>query len=191
MELSSVSVVVPVYNSEAILGELIVRLEPVLRTYASAFEVVLINDGSQDKSWQVISDLAEKYAFVRGLNLMRNYGQHNALLAGIRAAQNEVIVTIDDDLQHPPEEIPKMLDKLAEGYDVVYGTPEKRQHGLWRNIASEIIRLILQGVVGADTARKAGPGGRHALPPFPCGMIPGRRGGPVIRFVSWSLMVLT
>ena len=157
MEHSSVSVVVPVYDSEAVLGELIVRLEPVLRECTSVFEVVLVNDGSHDKSWQVICDLAEKYPFVRGLDLMRNYGQHNALLAGVRAAQYEIIITMDDDLQHPPEEIPRLLDKLAEGYDVVYGTPEKKRHEVWRNMASEMIRLVLRGAMGAETARKAGP----------------------------------
>ena len=84
---------------------------------------------------------------------MRNYGQHNALLAGIRAAQHEVIVTLDDDLQNPPEEIPKLLDKLAEGFDVVYGTPQHQRHGLWRDLASAITKLTLQGAMGAETAR--------------------------------------
>jgi undecaprenyl-phosphate 4-deoxy-4-formamido-L-arabinose transferase len=85
--------------------------------------------------------------------LSRNFGQHNALLCGIRAAQGEAVVTIDDDLQHPPEEIPKLVDKLNEGYDVVYGTPQFQQHGLWRNLASRLTKLALQGVMGAETAR--------------------------------------
>jgi len=84
---------------------------------------------------------------------MRNYGQHNALLCGIRAATGEVIVTMDDDLQHPPEEIPKLLDKLAEGYDVVYGQPDKEQHGLWRDVASRMTKLALASTMGAETAR--------------------------------------
>jgi undecaprenyl-phosphate 4-deoxy-4-formamido-L-arabinose transferase len=70
-------------------------------------------------------------------------------------AKNEIIVTIDDDLQHPPEEIPKLLDKLAEGYDVVYGTPQKEQHGLWRDLASLVTKMALQSAMGAKTARKA------------------------------------
>jgi len=150
---SSISVVVPVYNSEPTLGQLVVRLEPVLRARAGAFEVVLVNDGSQDKSWQVICELAEQHSFVRGLDLMRNYGQHNALLAGIRTARHDIIVSMDDDLQHPPEEIPRLLDKLAEGYDVVYGTPQKEQHGLWRDMASMVSKMVLRSAVGSEEAR--------------------------------------
>jgi len=85
---------------------------------------------------------------------MRNYGQHNALLAGIRAARYELIVTIDDDLQHPPEEIPKLLTRLAEGYDVIYGMPSAEQHGFWRDLASQVTKLALQSAMGAETARK-------------------------------------
>ena len=85
---------------------------------------------------------------------MRNYGQHNALLCGVRAARFDTVVTIDDDLQHPPEEIPKLLSKLSEGYDVVYGMPIKQKHSLWRNLASYFTRLALQGTMGIENARK-------------------------------------
>lgn len=152
--LPSISVVVPVYNSENSLPELINRLESTLCAASSRFEVVLVNDGSRDRSWNVISQIAQDSDWVRGIDLMRNYGQHNALLCGIRMAKNDVIVTIDDDLQHPPEEIPKLLDKLAEGYDVVYGTPQKEQHGLWRDLASLVTKLALRTAMGAQTARK-------------------------------------
>jgi glycosyltransferase involved in cell wall biosynthesis len=84
---------------------------------------------------------------------MRNYGQHNALLCGIQNAQYEIIVTIDDDLQNPPQEISKLLNKLNEGYDVVYGTPQLERHGLWRDLASQITKLVLQNTMGAHTAR--------------------------------------
>ncbi|MGA2136057.1 MAG: glycosyltransferase family 2 protein [Bryobacteraceae bacterium] len=151
----SVSVVVPVYNSAAGLHLLIERLEPVLTACARQFEVILVNDGSHDGSWEAIGQLTERYVFVRGINLMRNYGQHNALLCGIRAARNQVVVTIDDDLQNPPEEIPKLLAKLAEGYDVVYGAPAREQHGLWRDLASQVTKIALQSAVGAETARHA------------------------------------
>lgn len=152
--LPSISVVVPVYNSENSLPELINRLESTLCAASSRFEVVLVNDGSRDRSWDVISQIAQDSDWVRGIDLMRNYGQHNALLCGIRMAKNDIIVTIDDDLQHPPEEIPKLLDKLAEGYDVVYGTPQKEQHGLWRDLASLVTKLALRTAMGAQTARK-------------------------------------
>jgi len=153
-ELRQLSIVVPVYRSEAILPELVRRLEAVLTANVDKFELVLVNDCSPDGSWNVMCDLAREHSWIRLVNLMRNYGQHNALLCGIRTARYEVIVTMDDDLQHPPEEIPKLLAKLAEGYDVVYGTPEEQQHGFGRDFASWITKLALQNVMGADIARQ-------------------------------------
>lgn len=148
------SVVIPVYRSEAILPELVRRLGPVLAGRADEFELILVNDCSPDRSWDVICDLARGYSWIHAINLMRNYGQHNALLCGIRAAQFDVIVTMDDDLQHPPEEIPKLLARLTEGFDVVYGTPEQEQHGLGRDFASWTTKLALQNVMGAEIARQ-------------------------------------
>ncbi len=151
---TSISVVVPVYNGAATLPRLMARVEPVLRGLTSQFEVILVNDGSRDASWPCILDLATRYDYVCGINLMRNYGQHNALLAGIRQARFEVIVTIDDDLQNPPEEVPHLLERLDQGFDVVYGTPDKQQHGLWRDLASSLTKLALQSTMGAETARQ-------------------------------------
>lgn len=150
----SLSVVVPVYKSEAILPDLGQRLSQALPSLAEEYELILINDCSPDRSWDVISDLARQHSWIRPINLMRNYGQHNALLCGIRAARYDVIVTMDDDLQHPPEEIPKLLKVLADGFDVVYGTPEQEQHGLGRNFASWVTKLALQNVMGAEIARE-------------------------------------
>jgi len=147
------SIVIPVFNSERILSTLVERLYTVLVSEVPHMEVILVNDGSQDKSWDKICSLAEKWDWVCGINLMRNFGQHNALLCGIQAAQGEIIVTLDDDLQHPPEEIPKLLHKLAEGYDVVYGIPLKEQHNLWRSIASTLTKLALRSAMGVEIAR--------------------------------------
>lgn len=151
----SVSIVIPVYNSEKSLPELIQRLESVLTSMHCPFEVILVNDGSRDGSWSQISHLAETHSWVHGLDLMRNYGQHNALLAGIRSANYDAIVTLDDDLQNPPEEIPYLLNKLYEGkgFDVVYGTPKREQHGLWRDLASQVTKMALQGAMGVKIAR--------------------------------------
>src|SRR5512138_940835 len=102
------SVVIPVFRSELILDSLVDRLLRVLPTVADDFEIVLVNDGSPDNSWHVIERLAREFRCVRGIDLMRNYGQHNAVLCGIRQAKYEVTVTMDDDLQHPPEEIPSL-----------------------------------------------------------------------------------
>lgn len=146
------SVVVPVFNSEKSLRALVEALSSALPD--QDLELILVNDGSRDRSWDVICELVQEYSWIRGINLMRNYGQHNALLCGIRAARHEIIVTMDDDLQNPPHEIPRMLAKLQEGYDVVYGTPQSENHGLLRDMASRITKIALQGTMGAETARK-------------------------------------
>jgi len=145
---------VPVYRSELGLEELAKRLGGVLSKITPDYELVFVNDSSPDRSWDVISRLAKNNSRVRAIDLMRNYGQHNALLCGIRSAQYDVIVTIDDDLQHPPEEIPKLLAVLNQGYDVVYGTPEREEHGLWRDFASVATKMALQNVMGAEIASK-------------------------------------
>jgi undecaprenyl-phosphate 4-deoxy-4-formamido-L-arabinose transferase len=150
----SISVVIPVYRSADSLPELTVELARALPALAETFEIVFVDDGSPDTSWQVIQQLTHQYAWVHGISLMRNYGQHNALLCGIRAAQYEIVVTMDDDLQHPPSEIANLLAKLHEGYDVVYGAPAHEQHGLWRDLASQITKLALQSSMGVDIARK-------------------------------------
>jgi glycosyltransferase involved in cell wall biosynthesis len=149
----SISVIVPVYNGELTLPDLVRRLEPVLRELAGEYELVLVNDGSRDQSWAVIQTLAREKRWVCGINLMRNYGQHNALLCGIRAARYETVVTMDDDLQHAPEEMPKLIAKLEEGFDVVYGTPEREPHGLWRGLASKLTKFALQRIMGVKEAR--------------------------------------
>ena len=147
------SVVVPVFNSGESLPRLVDRLAPVLRATGERHELVLVNDGSRDNSWSVIKQLAARHPWIQGIGLMRNYGQHNALLAGIRAASFSIIVTMDDDLQHPPEELPKVLARLTPEIDVVYAPPEHEQHGLLRDLASLITKLALQGAMGAKTAR--------------------------------------
>jgi glycosyltransferase involved in cell wall biosynthesis len=148
----AISIVIPCYNSEDSLPKLIPRLKAALQDQRS-FEVILVEDCSRDNTWGVVQALAREYPFVHGFQLMRNYGQHNALLCGIRAAHAPVIVTMDDDLQNPPEEVPRLLAKLAEGYDVVYGTPERESHGVLRDLASQITKLALQKAMGAATAR--------------------------------------
>ncbi len=148
------SVVIPVYRSQATLPELHRRLVAVLEPIEPAFEIILVEDCGGDDSWRVIQDIARQDDRFWGMQLARNYGQHNALLCGIRAARGEVIVTIDDDLQNPPEEIPKILAKLAEGYDVVYGSPQNETHGFFRNQASRITKLALQGAMGVESASK-------------------------------------
>ena len=144
---------VPVYRSAASLPELHERLTASLAATADSYEIVLVEDGGPDESWSVIGELARSDPHVRGIRMSRNYGQHNALLSGIRAARYPVVVTLDDDLQNPPEEIAKLLSKLDANVDVVYGTPEREEHGFLRDQSSRITKLALQSAMGAETAR--------------------------------------
>ncbi len=151
----SVSVVVPVYNSESTLVELTSRIAAVLTPLTQNHEIIIVNDCSQDASWEVITMLAKQNTTIVGLNLMHNYGQHNAILAGITKAQYEFIVTMDDDLQHPPEMIPQLIEKLNDGYDVAYGKPAFRNHSTWRNFSSKLLKKILKVVLGAEMGHKS------------------------------------
>ena len=153
-----VSIVIPCYRSEQTLGPLVEAIfaalvEPSLTSVVSEFEVVLVVDGSPDGTADVANQLAAKRPEVRAIELRRNYGQHNALLAGIARAKYEVVVTMDDDLQHLPDQIPAMLTPLARGEaDLVYGVPREEEHGVWRSASSRTVKrgLALAGVPKAE-----------------------------------------
>jgi glycosyltransferase involved in cell wall biosynthesis len=150
----SLSIIVPVYNSEGTLSALVAEVHSVLDPLGMPYEMILVNDGSRDQSWQEIEKLvAENVGRVRGIKLMRNYGQHNALLCGIRAAKNEICVTMDDDLQHPASAIPQILEELDKGFDVVYATPNEETHGFFRDTASVITKLALASTMNSANAR--------------------------------------
>jgi undecaprenyl-phosphate 4-deoxy-4-formamido-L-arabinose transferase len=149
-----ISFVIPVYRSAESLPELHRRISEVFSSMHEDFELIFVEDCGGDNSWFVIQQIAANDRRVRGFRMSRNYGQHNALLCGIREARGETIVTMDDDLQHPPEEIPKLLAKLEEGFDVVYGPPLQEQHGLLRDMASHITKLALESAMGAVNARQ-------------------------------------
>lgn len=142
---------VPVYRSALVLPELYRQISESFRDYD--FEVLFVEDCGGDNSWVSICDLAQKYSSVRGYRLSRNYGQHNALLCGIRNAKGDIIVTIDDDLQHPPDEVHKLIVELKKGYDVVYGPPIDEKHGFLRDIASKLTKWALQRTIGVQNAR--------------------------------------
>jgi glycosyltransferase involved in cell wall biosynthesis len=152
----NVSVVVPVYNGASTLDVLTERLKTILPTVAERFELVLVNDDSSDNSWEVINRLAKTHPWVRGVALMRNAGQHNATLCGIREARYDVIVTMDDDLQNPPEYMAQLLAKIDEGYDVVYGVPRKREQVWWKGLLSALVKRSISSVMGMRTVRDIG-----------------------------------
>ena len=147
------SIVIPVYMTENIIDELVKRISQEVTIITENYEIILVDDGSPDSSWKKIMENCNSDDRVNGVRLSRNYGQHNALLCGIRQAKYDLIVTLDDDLQNPPEEIPKLLEKIDEGYDVVYGYPINEQHGIFRNLASVITKLALKTTMGIATAR--------------------------------------
>lgn len=148
----SLSVVVPVFNNASTLRELTGRLARVLPAAASRYELVFVDDGSEDDGWATIESLTREYPWVRGVALARNSGQHIALLCGIRHARYDVIATMDDDLQNPPEELPRLLSQLTSDADLVYGVPTRR-YRLWRGLASRLIRMALRPAIGRDAAR--------------------------------------
>lgn len=152
--LDSLSIVVPVYNSAESLPVLLARLAAVLPQLAGRYEAIFVDDGSEESTAKVLDTESQKYPWVVPIRLMRNYGQHNALLCGIRSARFDTIVTLDDDLQNPPEEIQFLLEKLQEGYDVVYGYPRTETHGFFRNFASRITKIALQAGMGVDVASR-------------------------------------
>ena len=133
-----VSIVVPVYRSEPILPHLVEQVEAAMQRadVAGRFELILVNDASPDNSWDVIRDLAARYPFVRGVCLMRNFGQHNATMAGLNHARGKIVVIMDDDLQHPPQTILALVDAVRGGFDVCYTTYLDRQHAAWKKIGS-------------------------------------------------------
>lgn len=142
---------VPVFNSEATLPELVRRLDATLGSNYPDWEAILVNDGSADGSWGVIEALVEQNEHLVGIDLERNAGQHNALLAGIRAARMDVTVTLDDDLQNPPEEIPKLVEEVAAGWKVVYGKPVSKRHGRFQNWSGRLVGGLL-GKLGGSSA---------------------------------------
>lgn len=148
----TISVVVPVFNGEGTLWELCRQLTLALESLTQNFEVLLVEDSSRDRSWDVIREIVTGDPRIRGIRLSRNFGQHNALLCGIRAARFDVIVTMDDDLQHPVSEIARLLPPLDQGFQVVYGTSVEAQHGLWRNIATRLTKFALRSAMGTQAA---------------------------------------
>ena len=139
-----VSIVVPVYRSGAVLEVLRARIHAAMASAGLSYELILVEDDGGDDSWRVVADLAARHVEVRGVKLSRNFGQHAATLCGISRATGEWVVTIDDDLEQPPEMIPALVAKGKEGYALVYGTLEERKHAPWRNLTSEVGRSLFK-----------------------------------------------
>ncbi len=131
-----ISVVSPVYKAERILPALCERLATVLSAMTPEHEIILVCDGSPDRSWEVMQQLVHRYPKLTAVNLSRNFGQHYATTAGMDLARGEWTVVMDCDLQDPPEEIPRLLAKGREGFDIVVARRMNRQHGFWKRQTS-------------------------------------------------------
>ena len=154
---SSISVVIPCFNEEEVLDTLISRLKPVMAQFGIPNELILIDDGSKDRTWEMLCEVQKREPFVKAIKLSRNYGHQLALTCGLDQARGEVIIIMDADLQDPPELLPQMIEKWAEGYDVVYGQRIAR-HGESipkRFFAYMFYRLISQ-IVNLDIPRDTG-----------------------------------
>ena len=138
------SIIIPVFNSASILENLIEKIYKSLGSsnFNKKFEVILINDFSNDRSWEKIKILSKKFSNIRGLNLSENYGQHNAIMAGLNECKGNKIITMDDDLQHPPESIKNIYDELEKGYESCYTYYSNRQHHFIKRLISWINNLV-------------------------------------------------
>jgi glycosyltransferase involved in cell wall biosynthesis len=136
------SVVVPVFNSVAIVGQTVDRIAEVFETAGLSYQIILVNDGSRDGSWEVIAGRARTNKHVIALNLLQNYGQHHANLAGLREATGDYVITMDDDLQNPPDQALLLIDEAMAGHDVVFGRFERKQAPGYRRLGSQMISMI-------------------------------------------------
>lgn len=144
-----VSIVVPVYRSEGILPNLVDTVERILLSDARYdVELILVNDCSPDHSWTTIHRLARDRPWLKGLNLRKNSGQHNAILAGIKRSSGDYIITMDDDLQHDPGDIPALIEALGDDYDVCYATFRSKRHAAWKRLGSAFNDRIANILLG-------------------------------------------
>jgi len=139
MSSKSLSIIIPVFNSESSLKEVATRVVNVMDLMKFSYEIVFVDDASQDSSWEKILELAKENKNIIGLQLQKNSGQHSANLCGFRHSKNEIIVTMDDDLQNPPEEIPKLVELIIDGKDLVFGEFANKKHNFFRSFGSKIV----------------------------------------------------
>jgi glycosyltransferase involved in cell wall biosynthesis len=152
------SVVIPCYNEEEGLHELLRRLTPVCeKQFPDDYEIVLINDGSRDRTWPIIAEFADTYPHVVGINLARNYGHQLALSAGLQKCRGDLILILDADLQDPPELLPQMMAKIAEGHDVVYGQRVSRAgETVFKRGTADLFYRSLSGLTDVAIPRNTG-----------------------------------
>ena len=139
-----VSIVIPCYNSEHTIRKVVeLAVEEFGKLEDYDCEFVLVNDYSRDGTWKAIQGLAERYPNVKGINLAKNFGQHNAIMAGLSRTEGDLIIGMDDDMQNHPSQIPQFLKKIEEGYDIVFGVFKQRKFSVFKNITGAVSRFFL------------------------------------------------
>jgi glycosyltransferase involved in cell wall biosynthesis len=147
MNAQKFSVIIPVYNSEHTLAELTDRLTNILSSITINYEIIFIDDCSSDNSWRVLKDLHSKDCKIKIIHLQKNFGQHNAILCGLNFAKGDFVITMDDDLQHPPEEIPKLINKIQEGFSIVFGRYKIKYHSRIENFFSRQFQILIYHIL--------------------------------------------
>ncbi|TWJ13909.1 glycosyltransferase [Geobacter argillaceus] len=143
-----ISIVIPVYNEEGNLASLFDRLYPVMQQMAKPFEIIFTDDGSRDSSLAILTELAARHPEVRVVEFNGNFGQHMAIMAAFEVSRGEIVITLDADLQNPPEEIPKLVAEMERGHDVVGSIRQKRQDTFFRKTASMMVNIITRKMTG-------------------------------------------
>ena len=133
---------IPVYNSELIVGETIDRTIEFFERHNLLYELILVNDGSRDGSWAVLSERASRLRHVTAIDLLKNYGQHNTNICGFKYTSGDIVITMDDDMQNPPQEIEKLILEINNGYNLVIGQFEQKRHAGYRRLGSKLIGMI-------------------------------------------------
>jgi polyisoprenyl-phosphate glycosyltransferase len=144
------SIIIPVYRSELTLNSLYQKITGVARKFKYSYEIIFVDDSSDDLSWTVLLDIQKRDRRVKIIQLTRNFGQHNALMCGFAHAYGDYIITLDDDLQNPPEEIPKIINMMKSGFDVVYGEYYEKKHNLFRNLGSWLIQTLYKKIFSVN-----------------------------------------
>jgi undecaprenyl-phosphate 4-deoxy-4-formamido-L-arabinose transferase len=148
MEQPYLSIVIPVYNEESNLVPLMERLYPVIKGTGRPFEILFTNDGSRDRSLEILQRMVQQYPGVRVIEFNGNFGQHMAILAAFEMSRGQIIITLDADLQNPPEEIPRMVAEIEKGFDVVGTIRQMRQDSLFRKLASRVVNITTNKMTG-------------------------------------------
>lgn len=144
-----ISFVIPCYNSEKTIESVIAEIENTVKTRGrDTYEIVLVNDCSKDNVWEKIKNIARQNTHVKGICFSKNFGQHSALMAGYRKASGDIVVSLDDDGQTPADEVYSLIDKLEEGYDVVYASYEHKKHSVARNMGTKLNNYMCEVLLG-------------------------------------------